>query len=80
MANINDEDSDNEKEEVSNEIAGFMTSKSWGGIGRKSLYEHWKDCYDYNVYDEHDCKDLTNEQLDIYDAFHIKVRGHTRCS
>lgn len=79
VADMGDEDSDNEVKEVFNEASGFMASKSRGGIGRKSLYKCWKDNYDYNPYDD-DCEDLTDEQLAICDAFDIKVRGHTRCS
>ncbi|GJS62680.1 alpha-1,4 glucan phosphorylase L isozyme, chloroplastic/amyloplastic isoform X2 [Tanacetum coccineum] len=40
-----------EVEEVVNETSGFISSKSGGGIGRKNLYEHWKDDYDDNPYD-----------------------------
>ncbi|PWA79338.1 hypothetical protein CTI12_AA207610 [Artemisia annua] len=79
VAGRDDEDNNNEVEEVYNETSGFMASKSGGGIGRKSLYERWKDDYDYNLYDEDDCEHLTDEQLAICDAFDIKVRCHTRC-
>ncbi|GJT85075.1 prostamide/prostaglandin F synthase [Tanacetum coccineum] len=51
VAGMGDEDSDSEVEEVVNETSGFISSKSGGGIGRKNLYEHWKDDYDDNPYD-----------------------------
>ncbi|GJR39548.1 RNA-directed DNA polymerase, eukaryota [Tanacetum coccineum] len=55
--------------------------ESGGGIGRKSLYERWKEDYDDNPYDDDDdddCEDLTIEQLVICDAYDIRIRGHTR--
>ena len=52
VAGMGDDDSDNEVEEVFNETIGFMASKSEGGIGKKILYERWKDDYYYNPYDE----------------------------
>ncbi|GJU05337.1 zinc knuckle CX2CX4HX4C containing protein [Tanacetum coccineum] len=54
VAGVGDEDSDNEVEEVVNEPTSFMASKSGGGIGRKSLYERWKDDYEDNPYDDDD--------------------------
>ncbi|GJU30800.1 hypothetical protein Tco_1174389 [Tanacetum coccineum] len=64
-----DEDNDNEVEEVFNKTTCFMAFKSGGGIGSKSIYERWKDDYDYNPYDDDDCEDLTDEQLAICDSF-----------
>ena len=75
---MGDEDSDIEVEEIFDETAGFMASKSGGWIGRKSLYECWIDDYDDNPYDDDNCEDLTEEQLTFCDAYDIRVRGHTR--
>nr|GEV40428.1 retrovirus-related Pol polyprotein from transposon TNT 1-94 [Tanacetum cinerariifolium] len=80
VVGMGDEDSDNEVKEVFNKTTGFMASKSGGGIKSKSVYERWKEDYDYNPYDDDDddYKDLTDEQLAIRDAFDINVRGYKK--
>ncbi|GKF95696.1 hypothetical protein Tco_0288431 [Tanacetum coccineum] len=72
-------ESESEVEEVYNETASFMTSKSGGGTGRKSLYERWKNDYDDNPYDDEECEDLADEQLAFCDAFDKSLCGHVRC-
>ncbi|GJW69682.1 hypothetical protein Tco_0126599 [Tanacetum coccineum] len=59
---------------------GTSSSKSGGGMGRKSLYEHCKDDYDDNPYDdEEEHEDLSKHQLAICDAFDLSLRGQIRC-
>ncbi|GJX69536.1 hypothetical protein Tco_0305263 [Tanacetum coccineum] len=59
---------------------GTSSSKSGGGMGRKSLYEHWKDDYDDNPYDEEEeHEDLSKHQLAICNAFDLSLRGQIRC-
>ncbi|GKD14224.1 hypothetical protein Tco_1198631 [Tanacetum coccineum] len=69
-------------EDVYDETGSFMASKSGGGggNGNKSLYERWKDDYDYNTYEDDECRDLTKEQLALCDAFDINIFGQARHS
>ncbi|GJR15330.1 hypothetical protein Tco_0797982 [Tanacetum coccineum] len=78
-SDVVDKESKSEVEEVYNETASFMASKSGCGTGRKSLYERWKNDYDDNPYDVEECEDLANEQLAFCDAFDKSLCGHARC-
>nr|GEY80730.1 hypothetical protein [Tanacetum cinerariifolium] len=65
--NNEDNDSKNDVEEDNNKITSFMTSKSSKGIGslkseseteKMSLYDHLKDDYDDNPYDDEEHEDF----------------------
>ena len=87
LVNLDNEnhDSENDVEEDDNEtvasksVKGTNSSKSGGGTRMKSLYDHWKEDYDDNSYDDDDeCEYLTEEKLALYDAYDIRVHGHAR--
>nr|GEW62575.1 U5 small nuclear ribonucleoprotein helicase [Tanacetum cinerariifolium] len=71
-----DADSDSEVDEVFNETASFMASRSYkvnksykstSGVGNKSLYEKWKEAYNEDPYDDDDFEDcgLTDAQMKL---------------
>nr|GEY16741.1 hypothetical protein [Tanacetum cinerariifolium] len=81
-------DRENKVEDDDNETASFMASKSSKGIGsskskceagKTSLYEHWKDDYDDNPYDDdEECEDMKEDKLAFYDAFDISLHCQIR--
>ncbi|GJS40879.1 hypothetical protein Tco_0565922 [Tanacetum coccineum] len=72
-------ESESDVDEVYIDISSFMPSKSGDGAGMKSLYERWKNDYGEKPYNEDTRGDLTEVQLDFYDAFDIRLRGQSSC-
>ncbi|GJW59002.1 hypothetical protein Tco_0105733 [Tanacetum coccineum] len=54
-------ESESDVDEVYNETASFMASKSGDEAGMKSLFEHLKNDYNENPYDEDEREDLTED-------------------
>nr|GEW33677.1 hypothetical protein [Tanacetum cinerariifolium] len=82
-------DSDSEVEEVFNETAGFMASrsskvdnhsKSGSGVESKSMYEQWRDTYVEDRYNDDNFDDcgLTDASLKFANAFDISLHGQLR--
>ncbi|GKB52143.1 hypothetical protein Tco_0902896 [Tanacetum coccineum] len=74
--NLDNEDSNSDVIENTNETSSFrdpkifkVTSSSMSGdeSEKSSLYEHWKETYDDNLYNDDKCEDLTPQQVAFFD-------------
>ncbi|GJZ99206.1 hypothetical protein Tco_0671757 [Tanacetum coccineum] len=66
------------KKDVGAAPSEIVCSKGEGRSGKSSLYDHWKETYNDNLYDDDEFEDLTPKQLAFCDAFDIRLPSHTR--
>ncbi|GKD73948.1 hypothetical protein Tco_1332230 [Tanacetum coccineum] len=76
------EDSEGEVEEVFDDTAHLMASKTMkegSGIGKKSLYEQWKETMDNDDSCDDDAhEEFTEAQMAFCKKFDINLRGQAR--